>query len=145
MFRSNSLSRSIASALIVSACGLLAAAAPRQAASNAKAQKGAEGFAAFWAKFKAAVAEDNREAIVSMTRFPVSYKDEEHSREDFVRDYDKLFTGQIKQCIAGRKPFKDGGEYVVSCLPREPLGGKVIFEKDGDAYKLTAFSLDLNE
>ena len=142
MYRSKGLPRRVASDLIIFACGLFAAAA---SPPNAGTQKSAEGFAAFWAKFKAAVAHDDREAVVSMTRFPVVYKDEEHSREDFIKDYDKLFTRQIKQCIADRKPFRDGGEYVISCLPREPLGGKVIFEKDGDAYKLTTFSLDLNE
>src|SRR5215831_14291354 len=72
-------------------------------------------FVAFWTKFKAAVAKDDKEAVAEMTKLPFSFDSKEQKHDGFIKIYDKLFTARVKKCFATAKPVKDDDSYEIFC------------------------------
>jgi hypothetical protein len=108
---------------------------PSFAQSGAKALDPA--FAAFWAKFKAAVAKDDKEAVATMTKLPFFFDSKEQKRDGLLKIYDKLFTARVKKCFATAKPVKDDDSYEIFCGKSIYLFGKV-----NGSYKFTEIGVD---
>jgi hypothetical protein len=104
----------------------------------AEQPQNAQNIQAFWAKFKAAVAKDDKEAVASMTKLPFLFESKERSKEEFIKTvYDQLLDRRVKRCFATAKLVKEGDVYEVFC-------GKHIFYfglVEG-AYKFTEFAVD---
>jgi len=100
-----------------------------------------EPFPTFWARFKTAVARDDRKAVVAATdlRFFNQNKLAKHqAKAAFIRDYPSFFTKKVKKCFATAKPVLDRDSYFVFC------GEEIfVFEKVNGAYKFT--SIDMND
>lgn len=115
---------------------MLILAAP--AAPAPVAQKDDEqAFAAFFTKFKVAVATMDKEAVAAMTKLPFLFENQERSKEEFVRIYDKLFDRPVRNCFMRAKPAKEGEGYSVACA-------KYVFnfERVKNEYKLSTFTPD---
>ena len=106
--------------------------------ANAQTNSNAETFPAFWTKFKAAMARNDKEAIADVTRLPFLFESKERDRAGFIQIYNRLFTRKIRQCIAKAKPEKENDYYDVFC-------GDLIFyfgkDKDGK-YKFLEFGVN---
>ena len=72
-------------------------------------------FNAFWSKFKAAVAANNKAAVAEMTKFPVSMpsgikpiKD----KQGFSQRFNEIFQGEANaaQCFATAKPERESAQ-----------------------------------
>src|SRR6266498_4389227 len=70
-------------------------------------------FAAFWVKFKTALAKNDKEAVASMTRLPFLFDSREQTRAGFLKIYDQLFSARVKKCFVSAKPLKEGDDYEV--------------------------------
>ena len=64
----------------------------------------------FWAKFKAAVAKNDREAVASMTKLPFYFHDKELSKAEFIKRYNLIFDRKTQRCFAREKPVLENGE-----------------------------------
>ena len=93
----------------------------------------AESFATFWAGFKSAVAKNDKEAVVAATHLP-SFK---LSKAAFLKNYQALFTREVKKCFASAKPVRDRDTYSVFCGEEY-----YFFEKVNGAYKLTDIGMN---
>ena len=86
--------------------------------SNASAQSD---FAAFWKKFKSAVAAGDKAAVAGMTKFPLSMpylQKKVKNKADLLRRYDEVFDAEANavQCFAKAKPPKESdGLYQIYC------------------------------
>lgn len=86
--------------------------------SNAFAQTD---FAAFWRKFKSAVAAGDKVAIAEMTKFPLSmpaFQKKVKDKADLLRRYDQIFKGEADaaQCFGKAQPTKKSArEYEIYC------------------------------
>jgi len=91
-------------------------------------------FAPFWAQFKTAVANKNKEAIATMTKFPFAYGGSNVTKADFIKKYDAIFSAKVQRCFRDAKPVKadDRESYSVFC-------GQTIFvfEKGKGGYQFT--------
>ena len=94
-----------------------------------------ESFAAFWTQFKAAVAKGDKEAVASMTKFPVEIG-ENVSKAVFLKKYPEFFPRKVQACFAKAKPVADknpqgGVTYSVFCGEEiflfEQVEGKFLF------------------
>lgn len=94
-------------------------------------------FVAFLTKFKAAVANDDKEAVATMTKLPFLFDSKEQKRDGFIKIYDKLFTARVKKCFATAKPVKDDDRYEIFCGKSIYLFGKV-----NGSYKFTEIGVD---
>ena len=105
---------------------------------SALAANGDDGFAAFWTKFKAAVARSDQKAVSGMIKYPVLYIDE-RQEEDFPVIWKGAFGKAQRKCLAKQKPVKDTNgegnvEYAAFCDSLIYSFGKV-----GADWKLTDF------
>ncbi|MBS1807851.1 MAG: hypothetical protein JST84_06650 [Acidobacteria bacterium] len=102
--------------------------------AQAPAKPKADPFAAFWSEFKTAVAKDDREAVVSLTKLPMYLANKEQSKDGFLKLYASLFPKKVKTCFATAKPVKEynSDSYSVFC-------GKSIyvFSRVEGKYKFT--------
>lgn len=109
-------------------------------ASSAEIKPEARSFDAFWIQFKAAVARDDKEAVVAATdlRFFNQNKHPKHvAKAAFIRDYPSYFTKEVKKCFATAKPVLNRDSYSVFC-------GEEIFEfakRDGE-YRFTYIGMN---
>jgi hypothetical protein len=75
----------------------------------------------FWRKFKTAVAENRRQAVADMTKFPLSMPfgmKSVKSRSSFLKKYNTIFNGEADaaKCFARSKLEKNENKrYVVAC------------------------------
>jgi hypothetical protein len=103
-------------------------------AESAEIRQEARSFAPFWAQFKAAVANNNKEAIAAMTKFPFDYYGKQLTKADFIKQYDAIFSHKVQRCFRNAKPVKhaDRESYSVFC-------GTTIFgfEKGNVGYQFT--------
>jgi ketosteroid isomerase-like protein len=97
-------------ALLISLAGL---------AGAARAQKD-DAFSRFFADFQAAVKAGDKEKVASMTSFDDFYWESNDAlrqvktKEDFLKNYDKMFTPAIKAKIATGTPKRnDQGDYFI--------------------------------
>src|SRR3981081_93483 len=61
-------------------------------------------FAAFWIKFRAAVARNDKAAVADMTKLPFMLESKEHDRAGFMKQYSSLFTSTVRRCFARARP-----------------------------------------
>lgn len=99
-----------------------------------------QSFASFLAKFKAAVAKDDKEAVAAMTRFPIDIN-ANVTREAFLKKYHDYFTQKVRKCFAKEKAVADDqsrrGGYNLFC------GNDIFtFERADGEYKLTAIGVN---
>lgn len=103
-------------------------------AESAEIRQEARSFAPFWAQFKAAVANNNKEAIAAMTKFPFDYYGKPLTKADFIKKCDEIFSDKVPRCFRNAKPVKheDRESYSVFC-------GTTIFgfEKGNVGYQFT--------
>jgi hypothetical protein len=85
-------------------------------------KKAAPSFSAFWTKFKAAVAKDDKEAVASMTKLPYPYwtgrEMKNLDKAAFIKIYPRIFTRSVKRCFTKAKPVReevDPNSYSVFC------------------------------
>jgi hypothetical protein len=97
------------------AAGFLEVSGQRMAAKN-------EGAAdTFWAKFQAAVAKQNIEAVASSTKIPLSMPygvRSIKSREELKRRFGRIFDPETRKCFATSRPSFDEGRkdrFSISC------------------------------
>ena len=89
-------------------------------------------FNAFWIKFKAAVARNDKARVADMTKLPFTIGSQELNRDAFIKKYNSLFTARVRRCIAREKPSKDGELYEIFC------GDEIfIFANVNGAFKFT--------
>ncbi|HEY0077305.1 MAG TPA: hypothetical protein VGB73_01575 [Pyrinomonadaceae bacterium] len=96
----------------------------RLVAQKSTAQK-SETFAAFFLRFKTAVARDDREAVASMTKLPFLLESRELDRAGFIKRYRQLFDRKVKRCFANGKTIRDGDSFSLFCGETIFLFGKV--------------------
>ena len=96
-------------------------------------KKEAQNFNSFLAKFKTALAKNDKAAIASMTKLPFLFDSEELDRSGFIKRFDTLFDKKTRRCFVNAKAVRDGEEYSVFCGETIYVFGKA----DGE-YKLVA-------
>jgi hypothetical protein len=110
--------------LMVIGCGLPVSSQSRTAKSDPE-------FTAFWAKFKAAVARNDKTAVADMTRLPFMLESKV-DRAGFIKQYSSLFTPKIRRCFASAKPSRDQDSMEIFC------GEEIfLFAKVNGVYKFT--------
>ena len=116
--------------LLATSLTLLVAVTPIKGAGT----EDTKSFAPFWAQFKTAVANRNREAIAAMTKFPFNYYAKQLTKADFIKECDAIFSPKVQRCFRDAKPVKadDRESYSVFC-------GQTIFvfEKGNGGYEFT--------
>ena len=117
--------------LLATALALVVAITPIKGAGS---KEDAKSFAPFWAQFKTAVASQNKESIVAMTKFPFVYGGSSMTKSDFMKKCDAIFSVKVQRCFRDAKPVKhdDRDSYSVFC-------GQTIFvfEKGSGGYQFT--------
>src|SRR5947208_16975345 len=66
----------------------------------------AKSFAPFWAQFKTAVANKNKEAIAELTKFPLAYRSSILTKADFMKQCDALFCAKVQKCLRDEMQVK---------------------------------------
>lgn len=87
-------------------------------AARGQAAQAKESFPQFWARFKAAVARDDRQAVASMTRFRTGDATYLSDEEFLATRYKEL--RRERRCLARARPVKDGEAHSIFC-------GELIF------------------
>ena len=100
-------------------------------------QKVDEAGVQFWAKFKAAVAANDKEAVASMTRLPFLLQGEELSKARFIQKFGVLFDAPVKRCFAKARLVKENDGFDVFCGQQIFLFGKV-----NGVYKFTEIGVN---
>ena len=86
----------------------------------------------FWAKFKAAVVANDKEAVASMTRLPFLFQGRELTKQAFIQKFAVIFDARAKRCFEKAKLVKEGEGFEVFC------GQQIfLFEKVSGVYKFT--------
>ena len=96
-----------------------------------------QSFQSFWLKFKAAVANNDKQAIASMTKLPFLFEDKQRTRAKFIKIYNQLFDMKVRKCFARAKVQAEGELYEVFCAKRI-----YYFGKEGEKYKFIEFGVD---
>jgi hypothetical protein len=95
-----------------------------------------EPFAAFFARFKSAVAKNDKEAVAAATQLPAIYPNNPQAKAAFLKDYPSTFTKTVQKGFASAKPVRTPGRdsYSVFCGDQY-----FLFEKVNGVYKFTDF------
>jgi hypothetical protein len=103
-------------------------------------------FNAFWIKFKAAVARNDRGSVADMTKLPfmpdsrdliVDPTIKNLDRAGFIKRYSSLFTPRVRGCFARAIPGKDQEFYEVFCGEEF-----FLFARVGGVYKFTEIGVN---
>ena len=117
--------------LLATALVLVVAMTPIRGAGT---KEDAKSFAPFWAQFKMAVTNKNREAIAAMTKFPLDYFGSRVTKADFMKEYDEIFSAKVQRCFRDAKPVKADGRESYSVFCGQTIFG---FEKGNGGYQFT--------
>ena len=113
-------------------------------------------FAAFWKKFKSAVAGGDKVAVAEMTKFPLSMSymvKSVKNKQEFLRRYDEIFKGEANaaQCFRSAEPQKESAQrYGIYCPFKETPDDKedtpirFIFELTKSGWKFVGLD-NINE
>ncbi len=94
-------------------------------------------FTAFWIKFKAALARNDKAAVADMTKLPFMFGSKELDRAGFIKQYSSLFTPSVRRCFARAKPSQDQDAMEIFC------GEEIfLFAKVGGTYKFTEIGVN---
>ena len=94
-------------------------------------------FNAFWIKFKAAIARNDKGGVADLTKLPFMLDGKDLDRAGFIKQYGSLFTPHVRRCFARVKLTKDQDAYEIFCGQQIFLFGKV----DG-VYKFTEIGVN---
>ena len=117
--------------LLATALALVVAMIPIKGDGN---KEDAKSFAPFWAQLKAAVANNNKEAIAAMTKFPFDYYAKRLTKADFMKECDAIFSAKVQRCFRDAKPVKAEGRESYSVFCGQTIFG---FEKGDGGYQFT--------
>jgi hypothetical protein len=117
--------------LLATALALVVAMTPIKGAGS---KEDAKSFAPFWAQFKAAVANKDREAIAAMTKFPFDYFAKQLTKADFMKECDAIFSDEVQRCFRNAKPVKAEGRESYSVFCGQTIFG---FEKGDGGCQFT--------
>ena len=92
---------------------------------QSRAGKTDPAFNAFWARFKAVVARNDKAKVADMTKLPFMLGGEDHDRAAFLKQYASLFDRRTRRCFAREKPTTEGDYYEIFCGETIFLFGKV--------------------
>ena len=94
-------------------------------------------FTAFWVKFKAAVARNDKPAVADMTKLPFMLNSKDLDRATFIKQYNSLFTLKMRRCFARAKPSRDEDAMEIFC------GQQIfLFAKVDGVYKFTEIGVN---
>jgi len=94
-------------------------------------------FNAFWVKFKAAVARNDKAAVADMTKLPFMLEGKDIDRAGFIKQYSSLFTPKMRRCFARAKPSRDQEAMEIFC------GDQIfLFTKVDGVYKFTEIGVN---
>ena len=94
-------------------------------------------FNAFWIKFKAAVARNDKASVADMTKLPFILDNKELGRTGFIKQYSSLFTPKMRRCFARARPTRDQDNFEIFC------GQQIfLFAKVGGVYKFTEIGVN---
>jgi hypothetical protein len=113
---------------LVSVILALMAISPVAINGQTRARRAAEDFPSFWLRFKGAVAAGDKDAVASITRFPLEGMD----KAEFIGEFDAIFDKSVRRRFRDTKPVKDGRYYELSCGPEAVF----MFESVKGEYKL---------
>lgn len=97
----------------------------------------ADDFAGFQASFRAAVIEQDRAAVASLTQLPFLFEGRELDRVDFERAVPRLFGAAQRRCLAKVRARPEGDRQVVFCRPYA-----YYFGRAGGQYRFLEFAAD---
>jgi hypothetical protein len=108
-----------------------------------------ESFALFFKDFQKALATDDKEKMASMINFPNFSWEENQSlrqvktREEFIKNYDKMFTPAIKKKIAaaGKPTRVDDKTYFLNWYVKDTEYSLDFVRKPGESFKFLGLSL----
>ena len=124
-------------ALLMVGATMTPLAAPAQDAEVQQPTPSDPAFLAFWERFREAVTLDDREAVLAMTRLPITLEGQAYDGAGFVERFDWLFTSNEKECFASEMPHRDNGTYELFC------GGMIfVFRDDGEGYLFSEIGVD---
>ena len=105
--------------------------------AQTRSAKSDPAFTAFWIKFKAAVAVNDKTRVADMTKLPFMIENKDLDRAAFIKRYGSLFTPRIRRCFARAKPTKDQDAYEIFC------GEQIfLFAKVDGVYKFTEIGVN---
>jgi hypothetical protein len=108
-----------------------------QVSSQSRSTRVDPEFTAFWIKFKAAVARNDKVAAADLTKLPFLLDSKELDRADFIRQYNSLFTPKMRRCFARARPSRDQDSMEIFC------GRQIfLFAKVGGVYKFTEIGVN---
>jgi hypothetical protein len=94
-------------------------------------------FNAFWIKFKAAVARNDKPAVADMTRLPFMLDARALDRAGFIKRYSSLFTPKVRRCFARARPSRDQDAMEIFC------GEQIfLFARVDGVYKFTEIGVN---
>lgn len=94
-------------------------------------------FDEFLLAFRRALADDDREALASLTQLPFLYQGEGLDAAGFRQAIPGLFTPPVRRCLAQARPIAEDDRYVVFCSPYA-----FYFGRSGEGYRLIEFMAD---
>ena len=95
-------------------------------------------FDAFLARWRAAVAANDVDAVVAMTRLPFLFEGRDHAREGVAREVvPALLTVEVRHCLRTAAPLREDYRYVLACAPYQFHLGRV----DGE-WRWVEFAAD---
>jgi hypothetical protein len=108
-----------------------------QISSQSRSAKLDPEFNAFWIKFKAAVARNDKPAVADMTKLPFMLEGKDLDRAGFIKRYISLFTPKMRRCFARAKPARDRDFMEIFC------GDQIfLFAKVDGVYKFTEIGVN---
>jgi len=103
-----------------------------QVSSQSPTTKTDRAFTAFWARFKAAVARNDKAAVADLTKLPFTVNNKDLNRAGFIKQYKSLFTPKMRRCFARARPTRDQDAMEIFC------GNQIfLFAKVDGVYKFT--------
>ena len=94
-------------------------------------------FNTFWARFKAAVARNDKAAVADMTKLPFMVNNKDLNRAGFIKQYKSLFTPKMRRCFARARPSRDQDAMEIFC------GHQIfLFAKVDGVYKFTEIGVN---
>jgi len=105
--------------------------------SQSRTAKADPEFTAFWIKFKAAVARNDKAAVADMTRVPFMLDNKDLDRAGFIKQYSSLFTPKMRRCFTRARPTSDQDSMEIFC------GQQIfLFAKVDGVYKFTEIGVN---
>lgn len=95
-------------------------------------------FAAFQARFRAAVARQDAAAVAALTRLPFLFEGRPQDEQGFRRHvWPLLFDAPQRRCLLSSQAVSEGGDRVIFCAPYA-----FYFDATGGDWRLREFAAD---